>query len=211
MHCKMRTKILIPLAFGLLLASNSLFAQREETVLGWRGLGLSGGWGGWTNSLTQFDEEYSVMSGGFGGLEFGKTLLIGTGGYHLATDVINDPGANQKMDLNYGGLMLGYGINSWRAVHPTITVLGGGGTVKLQNEGSDHIYVVQPQAGIEINVVRWFHLGLEGGYRFVGDSDFASLSDKRLSGPFGEVRLKFGYSFGGGRNHKKMHKKIDND
>ena len=206
----MRTKILVSLAFGLFLATNSLFAQREETVLGWRGLGISGGWGGWTNGLTQFDEEYSVMSGGFGGVEFGKMLLIGSGGYHLSTDAVNSPGLKQKMDLNYGGLMLGVGLNSWRAVHPTFTVLGGGGTVKLAGEGSDHIFVVQPQAGIEINVVRWFHIGLEGGYRMVAGSDFASLSDKRLSGPFGEVRLKFGYSFGGGRKHKKeKSKKLD--
>ncbi len=206
----MRTKILISLAFGLFLASNSLFAQREETVLGWRGLGLSGVWGGWTNGLTQFEEEYSVMSGGFGGVEFGKTLLIGTGGYHLSTDVIS-PGMNQKMDLNYGGLLLGVGINSWRAVHPTITVLGGGGTVKLAGEGSDHIFVVQPQAGIEINVVRWFHLGLEGGYRLVADSDLVGLSDRRLSGPFGEVRLIFGYSFGKWNKQKKEKDKKRND
>ncbi len=195
----MRTNILIFL--GLILAANSLLAQREQTVIGRHGLGLSGAWGGWTNGLTKFEDDYSAISGGFGGVEFGKTLLIGTGGYHMESSIIDASGAGQKLRLNYGGLMLGTAIGSWRAVHPTITVLGGGGKVKLAGEGSDDVFVVQPQAGVEINIVRWFHLGLEGGYRFVTDSDFVALPDSKLSGAFGEVRLKFGYSFGGGRRH----------
>ena len=50
-------------------------------------------------------------------------------------------------------------------------------------------------AGVEINIFRWLHLGLEGGYRFVTSSDI-SLSDRQLSNAFGQATLKFGFSWG---------------
>jgi hypothetical protein len=197
----MRTKILFSLLFCSFL-SHFAFAQREETVLGHRGLGITGGWGGWTSGLTKLGGDYTAISGGFGGAEFGKTLLIGGGGYHLISDIKWDGLHPQKFEMNYGGLMVGVGIKSWSAIHPTITIMGGSGTTRLAGEGSDKIFVVQPAAGLEINVLRWFHIGLEGGYRFVADSDLPSLTDTRLSSPFGEVKLKFGYSFGKGRKKK---------
>jgi hypothetical protein len=201
----MRTKLL----FALLFCSIFAHAQREETVLGRRGLGLTGGWGGWTSGITKFGSDYAFMSGGFGGAEFGKTLLLGGAGYHMVSDVKFDQANPLRYELSYGGPMIGVQIGSWRAVHPTISLMGGAGKSRFEGESTDHVFVVQPAAGIEINVFRWFHLGLDGGYRFVADSDFVNASDDQLSSAFGEVKLKFGYSFGRGKRHKKHERNDD--
>lgn len=197
----MRNRLFMALV-GLVFCTQ-VFAQKEETILGSRGLGLTGGWGGWTSAITKFGDDYSLMTGGFGGAEFGKMLLVGGGGYSIVSDVKFDQLTPQKFSMSYGGLLLGAGFSNWRAVHPTFSVMGGGGSIALAGEGNDHIFVVQPQLGIELNVTRWFHLGLEGGYRFVTDTGLPSLSDSQLSAPFAEVRLKFGWSWGRGRHHSR--------
>ena len=78
--------------------------------------------------------------------------------------------------------------------------------IKLEGGEYDKIFVVQPAAGVEINIFRWFHLGLQGGYRFVTDSSIAGLSDKQLSGAFGQATLKFGWSWGRSNQYKKAPK-----
>ena len=184
-----------PLILGFFMLALSLQAQKEETVLGHRGFGLTGIWGGSTHQLTQFGATNSFVRGGHFALEFGKSFLIGLSNYKLATDVKWDLVSNQPFDMRWRTLKTGYAFKSYRAVHPLISVDAGPGRVKLENT-RDNIFVIQPAAGLEFNIFRWFHLGLEGGYRFVTDSNIASLSDDNLSGPFGQATLRFGWSWG---------------
>ena len=102
--------------------------------------------------------------------------------------------------MKWNPMVLAYGFKNYKSIHPQIGVDLGGGKVHL-GDVNDRIFVVQPTAGLEINVFRWFHIGLDGGYRFVNDSSLPSLSDQQLSGWFGQATLKFGYSWG--RYHKK--------
>ena len=75
------------------------------------------------------------------------------------------------------------------------------GKVKLAND-VDRIFALQPSLGVEINVFRWLHLGLEGGYRFISDSNLEGLDDAALSGGFGQATLRFGWSWGRTRHNK---------
>lgn len=195
----MRTKISF-LALALFLMTFSARAQNEETVLGSRNLGLSGIWGGSQHQLARFGDDNSYLKGWNFGLEFGKSLLVGIGKYDITGEILwnNQPG--QNFDMKWRTVELGYAFQSYRAVHPVINVDAGRGKVRYAGEAEDRILVIQPSAGIEINVFRWFHVGLEGGYRFVTDSDI-SLSDQQLSGAFGQATLKFGFSWGRYRNH----------
>ncbi len=198
------------LALALLTSLNSLIAQKEETVVGSRGLGLTGAWGGWKHQLAPFqgNKNPSYVTGGYFGLEFGKALLVGWGHYNLVDEFKWDDIENQQFDLKWNPMVLSYGYKNYKAIHPQIGVDLGRGTVQL-GDVKDRIFVVQPTAGVEINVFRWFHLGLDGGYRFVNDSSISGLDDKALSGWFGQASLKFGFSWG--RYHKKANKsKSDN-
>lgn len=190
------------LALALLISLNPLIAQKEETVVGSRGLGFSGIWGGSKHQLTQFGNggKTSYVAGGFFGLEFGKALLVGWGHYNLMDEFKWDNIEDQEFDMKWNPMVLAYGFKNYKSIHPQIGVDFGRGRVELGDE-RDRIFVVQPTAGVEINVFRWFHLGLDGGYRFVNDSSIEGLSDQGLSGWFGQASLKFGFSWG--RYHKK--------
>lgn len=177
----------------LFFATVASMGQKDETIFGNNGLKLTGAWGGWTNGLASFDEESVFMNGGFLGLEFNKTVIVGFGGDQTAENV--DFGGD-KFDLDYGGLIIGYAPRSYRVLHPRFTFLMGGGELKVKDAGKDNIFVVQPSAGVEVNVFRWFRLGLEGGYRFVSDSDFNQLDDRDISSFFVNLGFRFGWSWG---------------
>jgi hypothetical protein len=198
----MKNKSFILLLLALFAAMNSLFAQKEETLVGSRGLGFSGIWGGSKHQLANFNNngKNSYMAGGFFGLEFGKALLVGWGHYNLIDEFKWDNIENQQFDMRWNPMLIQYGFRNYKPIHPQIGVELGRGRVEL-GDIRDRIFVVQPTAGLEINVFRWFHVGLDGGYRFVNDSSIAGLSDQELSGWFGQASLKFGFSWG--RYYKK--------
>ncbi len=182
-------------ALLFVVSAASTFAQREETVIGDNGFRFSGIWGGYTHQLSQFNNTNSYISGGFFGLEFGRSLFVGWGRHTLTDNVKWDQISNQNFDLKWSPLVLQYGIKNHKAIHPTIGFEAGRGKAKLENI-EDRIFVLQPSVGLEINVFRWFRLGVDGGYRFVTDSSIDGLSDKALSGPYGQASLKFGFSWG---------------
>ncbi len=185
---------------SLLLTSTFAFAQREETVLGERGWGFSGIWGGYHHQYTSYGNNDEFNRGGFFGFEFGKSLLVGWGNYRVA-DQFNWQGAeNQKFDFKWNTFKLGYAFMPYKAIHPMLNFDFGRGKIDLAG-AEDRVFVMQPSAGVEINVFRWFRLGLEGGYRFVNGNDIASIQDSQISGAYGQANLKFGFSWG--RFHKR--------
>lgn len=184
-----------------LLASLQLSAQKEETVMGSRGLGFSGIWGGYKHQLTQFGNTTSYVNGGFFGLEFGKSLLVGWGNYALIDEFKWDGIQNQQFDMRWRPFLLQYGIKNFKAIHPQVGFEIGRGKVEL-GDAKDRILVMQPSAGVEINVFRWFHIGVDGGYRFVSDSSIPALDNESLSGWYGQATLKFGFSWGRYRTKK---------
>lgn len=174
------------------LFSAALFGQREETLFGRSG-GLTGAWGAPVYNYSQFGEDWVYVRGGYGGLEFGRSLFIGWGGFRTKENV-NIEGVD-PFRFRYGGLMLGVAPNSYRSVHARFNVLAGGGRLDLADGERDRVFVMQPSAGVEINIFQWMRLGLDGGYRFVMDSDVAGLESGDLSAPFFQIDLKFGFSW----------------
>jgi hypothetical protein len=190
------------LAFMLL--SFAAFSQHEETLLGDRNWGFSGVWGGYNHQYTQFGGSDAYNRGGFFTFEFGKALNVGWGHNELNERVkLNETEGDLR--TRWGFAKVGYGFIPYKAVHPTLNVDFGKGNVRFGDMYDNRIYVVQPSVGVEINVFRWFRLGLEGGYRFVEGSDLAIATDEKLSGAFGQASLKFGFSWG--RYHKRQEEK----
>lgn len=197
----MSTKSCLPVLLLLICFCATLSAQREETVLGERGWGLSGIWGGYTHQYTRYDDQNAFNGGGFFGFEFGKSLTLGWSHYSLRDDVKLRNNEQKHLDFKYNGAKLGYAFIPYKAIHPVLNFEIGKGTAILTDQERDRVFVMQPSAGLEINILRWFRLGLEGGYRFVQNSELIGLSAEELSGPYGQATLKFGFSWG--RYHKR--------
>jgi hypothetical protein len=182
----------------ILVATSSLFAQREETIIGDQGLGFSGAWGGWSYNMGQFDKDMAGYNGGLWALEFGKKLYVG--GLHYTIN-------NQRLDnnsnlfsLSSNNLLVGYTPSSYRPIHPNLSVCIGTGQLDVTNEQKDRVFLIQPAVGLEFNLVRWCHLDVMAGYRSVMDTNSAKYTNKSFSGFYGQVNMKFGFSWGRYRN-----------
>jgi hypothetical protein len=196
----MKHNRLFLIALSLLLFSTVSYSQREETVLGERGWGFSGIWGGYHHQYTAYGNSDEFNRGGFFGFEFGKSLTVGWGHYRV-TDPFNwQDVESQKFDFKWNTFKLGYAFIPYKAIHPVVNFDFGRGKVSLAGL-EDRVFVMQPSAGLEINVFRWFRLGLEGGYRFVNNSDIAAVPRDQIEGAYGQASLKFGFSWG--RFHKR--------
>lgn len=206
----MRTKSCF-FALALLLTSFSAFSQREETLLGTKGWGFSGIWGGVSWDWTNYNHQEGYNQRGYFGFEFGRALYVGWSHFRLIDDVtFNQGGEFQRLDFNFNGGFINYAFVPYKAVHPTLGVEMGQGRVAINTpltSNRDNTFTIQPSAGLEINVFRWFRLGVEGGYRFVSDVEYAGLTNQDLSGPFGRATLKFGISWGRFYCNKPNYKK----
>jgi hypothetical protein len=193
---------------AILTATSALFAQREETIIGEQGLGFSGAWGGWSYNMGQFDKNFSSYNGGLWALEFGKKFYIG--GLHYNIN-------NQRLDnansfwLRSNSLLLGYTPSAYRPIHPNLSLGIGSGKLGITGEQEDRVFMLQPAVGIEANLTRWCHLDVQAGYRAVMDSDFSKYTDKSFSGFYGQVNLKFGFSWGRYRNASVSSRRREKD
>lgn len=172
-------------------------AQRDQTLFGQSGLRMTGVWGGPMSNIMTLNDDYTNFSGGFGGLEFNKNVFIGWGGMKSSTDIKLDAFPDQNLEMRYNGLMIGYAPRADRVLHPRFSILAGGGQVEVPGVDRDKIFVIQPSAGIEVNIFRWARIGLDAGYRVVTDTDIKDLKDSDLSGFYGELKFSFGISWRG--------------
>ncbi len=179
------------LGFFLLLFLAQTNAQREETLFNNHGgIDFTGVWGGSTNALVDFNNDFNLNSGGFFVFELNNDFLIGWSGYKSD---ITDMGEN--IEIKGNDLFLGYTFNSERLIHPLIYLQTGSGKLEVEDVGSDRVFVAQPTVGVEANIARFFRLSIDGGYRFFSGNDLTGFEDRDFAGPVLNLRLKFGWSW----------------
>ncbi len=170
---------------------------QEETIFN-SGIRLTGVFGGSFNSIADFQDDFNISSGGFFTFEINNDFLIGWQGYRTGIDE-----NGRDVDINGNDLLLGYTINSDRVIHPIVYVQFGSSDLEVEGVGSDNVFVVQPSIGAELNVTRWFRIGIDGGYRFFNNSDISGFTDQDFSSPVLGLRLKFGWSWGRSNNRDR--------
>lgn len=190
----MKTLSWITLLAGLFFTTMAQ-AQRDETLFNNHNAWLSGVWGSATVNYSSFKEDWALVRGGYGGLEFGKIFLLGWGGYR-SKEFIQLENPDDGFELKYNGMIFGVTPMSQKVIHPKITLLTGRGKIDINNTGYDRVFVLQPSAGFEVNVFTWFHLGLEGGYRMISGVNYGSIGNGDVSSPFAQLDLKFGVTWG---------------
>ncbi|MGE5479050.1 MAG: hypothetical protein ACM3U1_01330 [Chloroflexota bacterium] len=113
-----------------------------------------------------------------------------------------------RLEMSWGGLQIGYINNPNDIIHLTGSVLIGGGVAAFTTRTShmdwddddwdnwEHkgagFYAVEPEIGLEINVVKFMRVEFQAGYRQVWGLELEKVNDKKLSGPTGSLSLKFG-------------------
>ncbi|MCP9235110.1 hypothetical protein [Lewinella sp. JB7] len=172
-------------------------SKRERTLLG--DLDFTGAWGGPTYNYSSTGDDWSLVRGGFGGLEFGKSVFLGYGGWKSRESFTTDQapliGDRPEYEFRHGGFIIAVAPGAENVVHPRITAIIGPGRIDVAGEGRDRMLVGQLMGGAEINLFQWFRLGLEGGYRFAGGVDSELVTSQDVSGAVVQIEARFGWSW----------------
>ncbi|MEM9831935.1 MAG: hypothetical protein AAF944_14935 [Bacteroidota bacterium] len=180
-------------------------SQQETLVKGFR-ITNSGGYGGPALKVSSIGGDLVLFSGGYGGWFLNKKWMLGGGGYGMVTqlDVPDNEsvitGQNLHYDLGYGGFLTEYILHSDRMLHLTANMLIGAGGISQDLEGEPDLqgtessfFVLEPGAGVELNITDFFRVNSGITYRIVSGSDTRGISDSDLSSMAFFFNFKFGY------------------
>jgi len=183
------------LLFVLWIASAiSSFAQEQQTLFGRNGLDISGFWYSNTNNFSLYEANTKYFSGGSVLFEFNQDFFLGWGWERMQGDAPL-PDGEERFDLRLSGFKMAYAPFSHKVIHPRISILGSSGRLDITDSHRERVFALQPAGGLELNVLKWFRLGGEVGYRFVADIDYAGLSRAEVSSPFAQLQFRFGFSW----------------
>jgi hypothetical protein len=153
-----------------------------------------GGYGAPELKVTSLASSAGLLAGSQGGFIIGHHLVLGGGGYGLASEVtVTRDGAKKTVGFGYGGFRPAFILGE-----PDSVVHFGGGIVlgaagaSVGDSDSSLSWVVEPDVGVDFRAVRWLRIGVAGSYRFVGAADKANLSFAQLSGPAAGLAIKVG-------------------
>lgn len=191
-------KVIVPIMVLLL----SLSAYGDEETLISNDI-ESGGYGGPEVKFGNINGEWEVLVGGRGGWIINHQFVLGGAGYGLTTQGETNPGSvipylNDKFDMGYGGLLLGYISRSNRLVHVTADVLIGGGGLSPADEtfqgsfDSDAFFILEPAVNFELNISRKIRFGFGGSYRVISGIEYFDLDNEDIGGMTINLILKFG-------------------
>jgi len=168
-----------------------------------------GGYGGFNIRLSSASERMATFFGVRAGLLFGRRFSVG-GAYYELRERFGEPmrdvnGFPMLLGMGYGGLTVGVTLLLRERVELDVTsLIGGGGSciayvpsssADLPGGCVDHTnyFVIEPGANLYIKIARWARIGIEGGYRFVGNEDWRAPNDFPLSGGYGGLLFEFGW------------------
>jgi hypothetical protein len=203
--------------FMLMFLGLTVFAQdnpgkNDEIKTLFGGEVSAGFYGSYDMKLTAFNSNAGLMTGGKGGWIIDHKFVIGGGGYGLSTrspfDVSNTGSGDSIANLScgYGGLLLEYILWPTKPVHVSFPIMIGAGGVNIYESSEaffseysigrllerSSVFVAEPGANLELNLLKWFRFGLGLSYRYVYGSNLKNVSDNELS----NLSMNFCFTFG---------------
>jgi hypothetical protein len=160
--------------------------------------------------FTSIDGKFGVLTGGYGGVLLNGKWMLGAGAYSLVNNIalpgVNANGTTDYLNLWYTGLVVEYIHNSDKLIHWTAgTLIGGGGVSRRDkhrfDDNGDHndynydrsgLFVAEPFANLEINIIKNLRFDIGASYRVVAGTSTTGITDSKLSNPSVHVGLKAG-------------------
>jgi hypothetical protein len=161
------------LFFALCLSSLTLFGQQQETLFGKSR--VVGAFGGPIVEYNFGNDNTQVSVGGGGAVIVGDFFLGGYGMGSTGQQWVNNV-EPFEIDLGHGGFWIGGTYPSHKIVHFYSSVKIGWGAIgiKFYDDNTtfvDNVFVLTPEAGLELNVFRWFKIAASANYRWVDGID----------------------------------------
>lgn len=182
-------------AFFMLTTLTQAQEEEEPRVL-FSEINQVSGFGGPIFQFSTIGNDNAFFTGGGGAVLLNRRFWLGGYGMGLTSNVSFDE--TLELDFGHGGFWLGYIVAPDKLIHINFQSTLGWGSVSYEDEltgnevDEDGVFVINPQAEVEVNLTRWMRFGLAGGYRFVTGSD-SSFDNNELSGANAMLTLKFGW------------------
>lgn len=181
----------------MLLFCGAIFAQ-EQTLFGRSH--VTGGFGSMIFEYGLNEKKIGTSVGGGGGIVFKNFFLGGYGVGSVDFNYLLDNNDLEKIDIGHGGLWVGITVPTNKLIHLYASGRFGWGAVDIpvddpnfQFRDADQVFVMTPEAGIELNVARWFRVAGTVGYRFLrGANENRGYTNDDFSGSHWGLTLRFG-------------------
>jgi hypothetical protein len=169
--------------------------EKVKTLLG--GDNRIGAYGAFETKLSQLDNGLGFLMGGRGGVIINNVFSFGGGGYGLLpSKKFNCPISGHELEKDnfwtggYGGLFFEYINSSNEVLHFTVNTLIGAGAITYVSHSNiinsngfrfDHpisvTWVFEPGVTLDLNVTKFFRMGLGISYRYAPNFEFKYTVD----------------------------------
>lgn len=153
----------------------------------------NGGYGSFSLGFTQVGKYQAFYSGIKGAWVIGHGFALGIAGNAFATELNADIIPENEYNIvggGYGGLLLEPIIWGNKPVHFSIPIIIGAGAVAFETGYYDQNYmnpydfdqyfVLEPGLEVELNITRFFRIGVGGSYRFTTDVDLTYTNTSQI-------------------------------
>lgn len=179
----------------LAFLTTSLLGQ-DQTLFSGNNLHQTGSWLGTSYTPTELLGKSATQTGIDVKLEYNNSMFFGWQWRETVSKIpFQDVNSANQLDFNYHTILGGYSFQSSKVLHPILSMGVGRGKLKFNDE-KDRVLVIQPSAGVEVNVFRWMRVGVEGGYRYVTGLQHDVITNEELSNYYGSITFRFGWAWG---------------
>lgn len=165
------------------------------------------GFGGPIMEFSEIGSQDAMFVGGMGGVIVNNFYFGGYGQGLTNSIYASEDIEALELSFGHGGLVAGFTLIPRSAIHLTAGARLGWGALKLNENRSisqsnqlneftlesDNVYIVTPEAGIEVNIFPFMTASATVGYRFVNNIDFEQFKDMNLEGTTINIGIKFGW------------------
>lgn len=203
----MKTKNVFLFILGVLFSFPVLAqdkqGQEEENLFNSVSFSNVSGFGGLMIQFAELNDEVAVFTGTGGGILINQQFYFG--GYGIGMDTEHEyateiDSIRNQVDYGHGGFWIGYINKPYKLIHWGISSKMGWGKMFLYEKNNydnsiakELVFVVTPQAEVEINFTKWFKLNTGIGYKLVSGIDKSSIYDEKdFNGPYAMISFLFG-------------------
>lgn len=145
-----------------------------------------GGFGSPVLKISSVDGRGAVLMGGRGAAVLNHAFAFGGGGFALVG------GGTDDRSFAYGGPAVNFIFFAEKLVHFDLGLMVGWGSTSVADGPSRGVFVLEPEANLELNVAKNFRIALGASYRYVGESGGVTSAAKGLGGVSGNLAFRFG-------------------
>jgi hypothetical protein len=147
--------------------------------------------------ISEIDGAISLGAGAGAGIVLNRWLVGAYGMYTSKAGGIGDTGNLHDLSLTFGGVWVDYRQPASDILGVTVGLKGAVGNARQEGitdaeRQNDRLWLLTPEAGVEVWFGKNVRLGLTAGYRIAGDLQLSAFTNKNLQSLVNTLTIKIG-------------------